>query len=60
MVLIACRCDAPGENLDGEGSQRTQEHTEALMDAFDEKTLWFDYGIVSNIMVCQQYEVSQS
>jgi hypothetical protein len=41
-----------GENLDGEGSGRTHEHTEALMEAFDAKTLWFDYGVVADVMVC--------
>ena len=41
----------PGENLDGEGDQRTHQHTAALMDAFDAKTLWFDYGVVAGIMV---------
>jgi hypothetical protein len=46
------RCDVPGETLEGEGGRRTQEHTEALMAAFDAKTLWSDYGVIAGIMVC--------
>jgi hypothetical protein len=46
------RCDAPGNNLNGEGGRQTQEHTKALMDGLDAKTLWFDYGVVIDIMVC--------
>ena len=34
------------------GRRRSHEHTEALMDALDEKVLWVDYGVVSSIMVC--------
>ena len=40
------------DNLDGKvGGQHSHEHTEALMDALDEKVLWVDYSIVSSIMV---------
>ncbi|KAF8326760.1 hypothetical protein F5887DRAFT_899548 [Amanita rubescens] len=58
QVLLSCvvqdwcpKCTALNKDLDGEiGGRRSHEHTEALVDALDEKVLWFDYGIVSNIM----------
>ncbi|KIL58007.1 hypothetical protein M378DRAFT_15867 [Amanita muscaria Koide BX008] len=57
QVLLCCtvqgwcpKCDTSTENLDGECGRRTHEHTEALMEALDQKTLWFDYGIIAGIM----------
>lgn len=59
QVLIACvvqdwcpKCMANPNNLDGERSRHSHAHMRAAMVAFDEKTLWYDYGIVSGIMVC--------
>ena len=58
QVIIACivqnwcpKCTAKPKNIDGECGRRTHELTRAAMDAFDEKTLWFEYGIVPGIMV---------
>ena len=46
------RCTALNEDLDGKiGGRRTHELTEVLMEVLDEKDLWFNYGIVSGIMV---------
>lgn len=46
------RCTALNEDLDGNiGGRRTHELTEVLMEVLDEKGLWFNYGIVSGIMV---------
>ncbi|KII96186.1 hypothetical protein PLICRDRAFT_87439 [Plicaturopsis crispa FD-325 SS-3] len=43
------KCTAPPENLDGPSGRRTHEHTAALLDAFNLKVLWRDYGIAGNI-----------
>lgn len=58
QVLIACvvsgwcpKCTAKPKKLDGERGRRTHALTEAAKDAFDENTLWFDYGIVPDITV---------
>ncbi|KIL54002.1 hypothetical protein M378DRAFT_93272, partial [Amanita muscaria Koide BX008] len=57
QVLLSCVvqgwcaiCDVSADSLEVEGERRTHEHTEALMEAFNEKTLWFDYGIIPGIM----------
>ncbi|KAM6502974.1 hypothetical protein JOM56_002951 [Amanita muscaria] len=57
QVLLGCvvqdwcpRCTALKNDIDGKGGRRTHELTRALIEALDEKTLWFDYGIVSGIM----------
>lgn len=48
----SCRCTAPPYDLDGEGYvRRSHVHTRALLDTFDAKALWDDYGIVSHIVV---------
>jgi Plavaka transposase len=51
--LCPIRCDAPSDNLDGEGGRRSHELTLALFDALDKKALWDDYGIIDDIMVSQ-------
>ena len=58
QALLACivqgwcpKCTASNKDLDGTCGRRTHELTEAVMTAFDDKTLWFDYGIISGIMV---------
>ena len=45
------RCTARADNLDGEGGRRSHELTLAAMAALDAKTLWDEYGIVSDLMV---------
>jgi hypothetical protein len=47
---------ASNKDLDGDkvGNRESRTHllTAALIEAKDEKSLWFDYGIVSGVMVC--------
>jgi hypothetical protein len=50
-LLTFYRCDIPADSLEAEGGRRTHEHTESLMEAFDDKALWFDYGVIPGIMV---------
>ncbi|KIL58389.1 hypothetical protein M378DRAFT_86568 [Amanita muscaria Koide BX008] len=57
QVILSCivqdwcpLCTASNKNLDGEGGRRVHELTEVLMEAHNEKTLWFDYGIIPGIM----------
>ena len=45
------RCTALSTDLDGEADRRSHEHTEHLMEAFDNTTLWDQWGVVSGIMV---------
>ncbi|KAJ7194145.1 hypothetical protein GGX14DRAFT_404929 [Mycena pura] len=39
------------QDLDGRAGRRSQEHTEALFDAFDHKTLWEGYGVIPDVLV---------
>ncbi|KAJ7573918.1 hypothetical protein C8J56DRAFT_1065436 [Mycena floridula] len=57
QVLLACivqgwctRCTIQHDDLDGPGDLHDHEHTEALCDVMDSKTLWDDYGVVDGIM----------
>ncbi|KAJ7692795.1 hypothetical protein B0H14DRAFT_3662741 [Mycena olivaceomarginata] len=54
QVLLACVvqgcCTASNKDLDGHGGRRSQQHTEALFEAFSHKTLWDDYGIIPNVL----------
>jgi hypothetical protein len=48
------RCDAHWSDLDSsEAGRRALKHTEALLEAVGEKSLWDDYGIISDILVCR-------
>ncbi|KAJ7602107.1 hypothetical protein B0H17DRAFT_1165319 [Mycena rosella] len=57
QVLLACivqgwcaRCDASNKDLDGEGGRRSHDHTDALFEVFDHKTMWDDYGIIPDVI----------
>ncbi|KAJ7099636.1 hypothetical protein C8R43DRAFT_1092365 [Mycena crocata] len=57
QVLLVCtvqgwcaRCTASNKDLDGPGGRRCQEHTEALFEVFDHKTLWDDYGVIPDVL----------
>ncbi|KAF5379796.1 hypothetical protein D9615_005664 [Tricholomella constricta] len=57
QALLACivqgwcpRCTAPSNNLDGKGGRRSHELTLAVIAALDVKTLWEQYGIVSDLL----------
>ena len=48
------RCDAHWSDLDnGEAGRRALQHTEALFEAVGNKSLWDDYGIIADILVCR-------
>jgi hypothetical protein len=50
------RCDAHWRDLDhGDAGRRAHQHTEALLEAVGNKSLWDDYGIISDIMVCVSF-----
>ena len=47
------RCDAHWKDLDhGDAGRWAHRHTEALFEAVGKNSLWDDYGIISDIMVC--------
>ena len=48
---FARRCTARPESLDEGGGLLSHEHTELLLEAFNLKTLWDDYGIVGDLVV---------
>ncbi len=45
------RCTAASNNLDGEGGRRQHSHTERLFQAMDARELWYNYGVIDDIMV---------
>ena len=47
------RCDAHWSDLDNsDAGCRAHRQTEALFEAVKKKSLWDDYGIISDILVC--------
>ena len=56
---IIDRCDAHWSNLDNsDAGRRAHQHTEALFEAVGKKSLWDDYGIISDILVCRSFILS--
>jgi hypothetical protein len=54
--MLFYRCDAKWDNLDDNiAGWHSHKLTCTLVAALDKKSLWDDYGIVSDIMVCQSY-----
>jgi Plavaka transposase len=52
-TLFYTRCDAKWDNLDDNiAGRRSHKLTCSLVAALDKNSLWDDYGIVSDIMVC--------
>ncbi len=47
------RCTAASNNLDDKGGQRQHSHTERLFQAMDAWELWYNYGVIDDIMVCK-------
>ena len=45
------RCTGTPKNLDGPSLPHMKAYTEMLMECMDLKTLWHDYGIVSEVKV---------
>jgi hypothetical protein len=55
-LLYFYRCDAKWDNLDDNiAGRRSHKLTCSLVAALDKKSLWDDYGIVSDIMVCYSW-----
>jgi hypothetical protein len=53
FYMLFCRCDAKWDNLDDNiAGRRSHKLTCSLVAALDKNSLWDDYGIVSDIMVC--------
>ena len=50
--LLLSRCTANQTDLDGKGGRRSCDHTELLVNTFELGTLWDEYGLVSDIIVC--------
>ncbi|THH10063.1 hypothetical protein EW146_g8485, partial [Bondarzewia mesenterica] len=57
QVMLACivsgwcpRCGAHHNNLDAGGNARSHELTRLLMDAYNPKILWDNYGIIDDIL----------
>ena len=48
------RCTASSSDLDGIGGCHTRAFTKDLCDELDAKTLWDEYGIDGDIVVCYQ------
>ena len=53
LTLYYVRCDVPSRNLDGkETHRRSHEKTDILVNTFNPRILWDDFGIRHNIVVC--------
>ena len=53
------RCTAPPHDLDREGScARSETKTEFLTRAWEPGTLWTDFGVCADIVVCSHAPIS--
>ena len=62
QVLLSCivrnwclKCLAHRENLDEDALQRQREHTELIIEEMVFQTLWVEYGLDRDIVVCTIY-----
>jgi len=62
QVLLSCivrnwcpKCLAHRENLDEDALRRHREHTELIIEEMDFQTLWVEYGLDRDIVVCTIY-----
>ena len=46
------RCSANPEDLDGELTRRTRQHSDAIVEELELGVLWHEYGLVGDIVVC--------
>ena len=46
------RCSANPEDLDGESTWRTRQHSDAIVEELELGVLWHEYGLVGDIVVC--------
>ena len=52
MLTRVIRCTALHGNLDVQALPRKRNHTDALVECLNTKTLWDEYGIDGGIIVC--------
>ena len=52
LVIYDTRCTALPNDIDGLRGRRTRAFTDELLDTLDSKTLWDEYGIDDDILVC--------
>lgn len=53
LTVYETRCDAKPNDLDNpDANLRTREQTTALLDSEDPESLWYDYGIIPDLLVC--------
>lgn len=45
------RCTAKHNDLDGESTLRTRQHSDAIVEELELGTLWYEYGLVGDIVV---------
>ena len=64
QVLLSCivhnwcaKCLTHQENLDKDSLWRQREHTELIIRELDPQTLWEEYGIDGDIVVCTIYSL---
>jgi len=61
LLTSILRCTAPANDLDSVNNQfvrRSQPHTELLVEGFELGTLWDEYGLVGDIIVCTSFCIS--
>jgi Plavaka transposase len=51
LIEFTARCTALADNLDAEAGQCSHIHTNALLEQYNLKILWDDYGIVGDIII---------
>lgn len=51
LMYVQSRCTALPKDLDGDRFRRTREWTDLVVNAFDPKILWDDYGVVADCIV---------
>jgi len=52
LTIVISRCTAKRTDLDGEAGRRSHDHTELLVNTFELGTLWDEYGLVGDVVVC--------
>ena len=53
LITYITRCDARPDNLDDVNAHlRTHEKTDSLLELFDSGTVWDEYGLRSDVVVC--------
>ena len=50
-ILSYLRCTARPDDLDGESTRRTREHSDTIVEELELGVLWDEYGLVGDIVV---------